>query len=248
MDGHAYIGELFSAVVFVIAGARLLSLSRRTREAPELILGAAFVLSGIALLAYMVPYVPAFESLWTPFVFAGRALFVPVSILWALFTRNVFRPSENWATGLVWAIGALHLIGVGGSALTGDIEGFSITSAWFWLDWSGYTLPVAWTGIEALAQFGRARRRLRLGLCDPLVCNRILLWGMFGVLQVGLSIVVLFQYAAYQKANVFTPGWDLIYGIFSITSVVAIWFAFFPPTFYRRWIDAGRNAATSEHS
>ena len=31
MDGHAYIGELFSAVFFIIAGARLLRLSRRTR-------------------------------------------------------------------------------------------------------------------------------------------------------------------------------------------------------------------------
>jgi hypothetical protein len=109
MGGNAYIGELFSARFFVIAGARLLSLSRRARETPECILGAAFVLSGIALLFYMVPYVEAFESLWIPFTFAGRALFIPVSILWALFTRNVFRPSDGWATGLVWAVGALQV-------------------------------------------------------------------------------------------------------------------------------------------
>ena len=32
MDGHAYIGELFSGVFFIVAGARLLRLSRRTRE------------------------------------------------------------------------------------------------------------------------------------------------------------------------------------------------------------------------
>jgi hypothetical protein len=201
MDGHAYIGELFSAIFFVAAGARLLNLSRRTREAPEFILGAAFVLSGIGLLLYMVPYAEAFEFLWTPFTFAGRALFIPVSILWALFTRAVFRPDESWATGLVWVIGALHLVGVGGSAWTGDWEGFSISSGWFWLEWTGYTLPVAWTGLEALAQYGQARRRVRLELCGPLVCNRMLLWGLFGALQVGLSIVVLFQYAAYEEAG-----------------------------------------------
>jgi len=247
MGDNAYIGELFSAIFFVIAGARLLRLSRRTREAPEFLLGAAFVLSGIGLLFYMVPYAAAFELLWTPFTFAGRATFIPVSILWALFTRGVFRPSENWATGLVWAIGALHLIGVCGSALTGDFEGFSISSGWFWLEWTGYTLPVAWTGLEALVQYGQARRRVRLDLCGPLVCNRMLLWGLFGALQVGLSIVVLFQYAAFDETNVFTPGWDLLYGVFSITSVVMIWFAFFPPAFYRRWIEHGVPTAHSEH-
>jgi hypothetical protein len=246
LDGQAYIGELLSAIIFVIVGARLLGLSRRTRETPEFVLGAAFALSGVGLLLYMVPYVPVFEFLWTPFVFAGRATFIPVSILFGLFTRSVFRPSEGWAIGLVWAIGALHLIGVGGSALTGDFEGFSISSSWFWLEWSGYTLPIVWTGLEALAQYGPARRRVRLDLCGPLVCNRMLLWGLFGSLQVGLSIVVLFQYAAYDEANVFTPGWDLLYGIFSMTSVVMIWFAFFPPTFYRRWIEAGAHTATSE--
>lgn len=247
MGDNAYIGELFSAIFFVIAGARLLRLGRRTREAPEFLLGAAFVLSGIGLLFYMVPYAAAFESLWIPFTFAGRAAFIPVSILWALFTRSVFRPSENWATGLVWAIGALHLIGVGGSALTGDFEGFSISNGWFWLEWTGYTLPVAWTGLEALAQYGQARRRVRLKLCGPLVCNRMLLWGLFGALQVGLSIVVLFQYAAFDEANVFTPGWDLLYGVFSMSSVVMIWFAFFPPTFYRRWIEPGARKTSSEH-
>jgi hypothetical protein len=246
MDGQAYIGELLSAIIFVIAGARLLSLSRRTRETPEFLLGAAFLLSGIALLFYMVPYVPVFEFLWTPFTFAGRATFIPVSILWALFTRGVFRPSDGWAIGLVWAIGAVHLIGVCGSALTGDFEGFSISSGWFWLEWSGYTLPVAWTGLEALIQYDQARRRVQLGLCGPLVCNRMLLWGLFGALQVGLSIVVLFQYAAFDEANVFTPGWDLLYGVFSMTSIAMIWFAFFPPASYRRWIESAGHTRTVE--
>jgi hypothetical protein len=237
MDGHAYIGELFSAVFFIIAGTRLLRLSQRTREAPELILGAAFVASGIGLLLYMVPYAPALEALRNPFTFAGRAAFIPVSVLIALFTRSAFRPSDRWAIWLVWGIGALHLTGIGGSALTGDWEGFSIRSGWFWLEWMGYTLPVAWTGLEALAQYGAARRRVRLGLCSPLVCNRMLLWGLFGALQVGLSIVVLFQYAAFQEASVFTAGWDRLYGVFSMSSVVMIWFAFFPPAFYRRWVN-----------
>jgi hypothetical protein len=70
---------------------------------------------------------------------------------------------------------------------------------------------------------------------------------MFGALQVGLSIVVLFQYAAFQEASVFTEGWDRLYGVFSMSSIGMIWFAFFPPEFYRRWIEAGAEAVCSEH-
>jgi hypothetical protein len=237
MDGHAYIGELFSGVFFIVAGARLLRLSRRTRETPELLLGLAFGVSGIGLLLYMVPYVHLFDALLDPFIFAGRVAFIPVSVMIALFTRGVFRPGERLATWLVWGIAALHTIGVTGSALNGDWQGYSISSGWFWLEWTGYTLPVAWTGLESLAQYGAARRRVRLGLCGPLVCNRMLLWGLFGVLQVGLSIVVLFQYAAFQEASLFTAGWDRLYGAFSMGSIAMIWFAFFPPTSYRRWIN-----------
>ena len=35
MDDHAHLGDLLSAALFAIAGARLVSLSRRTGEAPE---------------------------------------------------------------------------------------------------------------------------------------------------------------------------------------------------------------------
>jgi hypothetical protein len=246
MDSHAYIGELFSGVFFIVAGARLLRLSRRTRETPELLLGLAFVVSGIGLLLYTIPYVHRFEALSDPFIFAARVTFVLVSVMFALFTRSVFRPSERWAAWLVWGIAAIQTIGVTGSAMDGDWQGYSISSGWFWLEWAGYTLPVAWTGLEALAQYRPARRRLRVGLCDPLVCNRMLLWGLFGVLQVGLSVLVLFQYTAFQEASVFTAGWDRLYGAFSMGSVAMIWFAFFPPVFYRRWIESSTDTSTAE--
>jgi hypothetical protein len=130
--------------------------------------------------------------------------------------------------------------------LGGDWEGFSISSGWFWLEWTGYTLPMGWTGFEALAQYGTSRRRVRLGLCDPLVSNRMLLWGLFGGLQVGLSIVVVFQYSAFQESSVFTAGWDRLYGVLSMGSVAMIWFAFFPPAFYRHWIENSTDTSAAE--
>jgi hypothetical protein len=64
-----------------------------------------------------------------------------------------------------------------------------------------------------------------------------LLWALFGTLQVCLSLVLLPQYAEYETTNQFTAMWDALYGTIEIASLVMIWLVFFPPAFYRRWIN-----------
>ena len=240
MDGHAYIGELLAGVVYLIAGVRLLRLSQRTGEAPERMLGVCFITIAASAFFYVLPNLPAFESLWLPLNFTGRLFVIPYAVIFALFTRRVFRPAERWGGWLVWGTAILLVIGVGGSAMGGDWEGFSISSGWFWVEWVGYTLPFGWAGLETFAQYSRARRRVRLGLCDPLVCNRYLLWALFGSLQVFLCLILLPQYAEYEASNRFTQTWDALYGAVEIFSLVMIWLVFVPPDFYRRWIK--RNA------
>jgi hypothetical protein len=146
----------------------------------------------------------------------------------------------------VWGAAAFTVTGVGGSALAGDWEGFSITSGWFQLEWIGFTLPFAWTAAETLVQFLQARRRLRLGLCDLVVCNRYLLWALFALFQVGMSLVLLPQYAEYEATGQFGAKWDAIYGVLGIAALVMIWFVFFPPAFYRCWIHGVARAGTAE--
>jgi hypothetical protein len=245
MEGHAYLGELLGGIVYLIAGFRLFRLGQRTGEAPERLLGAVFLFMGLSAGLYVLPVFPAFASLWTPLNFAGRAAYVPVPIMLALFTRDVFRPGERWTAWFVWGTGALIVAGIGGSVLGGDWEGFSISTPWFWLEWAGFTLPFGWAGVETLIQYARARRRVRLGLCGRLVCNRLLLWALFGALQVCTSLVLLPQYAQYERDNLFTATWDTLYGAFVIASLVMIWLVFFAPAFYRHWI-AGAEAVVAE--
>jgi hypothetical protein len=238
MEDNAYIGELLAGIVYLIAGARLLRLGRRTREAPERLLGATFLFMGVSSTLYVLPVFSTFESLWTPLNFAGRVCIIPEAVIFALFTWRVFRPAERWGGWLVWGTAILLVIGVGGSAMGGDWEGFSISNGWFWLEWVGYTLPFGWASSEAFAQYRQARRRVSLGLCGPLVCNRFLLWALFGALQTCLALVLLPQYANYETTNQFTAMWDALYGAIEITSLVMIGLVFFPPAFYQRWINA----------
>jgi len=236
MEGHAYFGELLTAAFYIVAGSRLLRLAARTGELPERLLGVMFLFTGVSYLVYDLPILIDSEALWTPLNFAGRVLYLPAPVIVAVFTRRVFRPESRWAAWLVRGCAALLVVGVTGSALRGDWEGFSIHNPWFWPEWVGYTVPFGWACVESLLQHGQARRRLRLGLCDPLVCSRFLLWGLFGAAQVFSSLGALGQYAAYEQEEVFTAGWDTAIGAIDIFSIALMWLVFFPPALYRRWV------------
>jgi hypothetical protein len=45
-------------------------------------------------------------------------------------------------------------------------------------------------GAEGLAQYLETRRRLKLGLCEAMACDRFLLWGIAGSLRVILEAIV----------------------------------------------------------
>ena len=246
MEERAYIGELLGGFVYLIAGVRLLRLGQRTGEAPERLLGACFLFVSISAALYALPNFPAFESLWTPLNFAGRVCVIPYSVIFALFTWRVFRPDERWGAWLVWGTAILLVTGVGGSVMGGDWEGFSISNSWFWLEWVGYTLPFGWAGAEAFVQYRQARRRMPLGLCDPLVCNRYLLWALFALLQISLNLILLPQYYEYETTNQFGALWDGLYGAFGVVALLMIWLVFFPPAFYRRWIDGVTSVAKAK--
>jgi hypothetical protein len=236
MEEHAYIGELIAALIYLYAGGRLLRLSARTGEVPERLLGAMFLVTGISLVLYDIPIILNSEALWVPLNFAGRIAYLPAPIILAIFTRRVFRPEGAWANWLIFAMCALMLVGVGGSVWQGDLEGFSIHSRWFWAEWAGFTMPYAWAGVEALMHRRRARRRMRLGLCDSLVCNRYLLWGFYGATQVLVSLALFPAYAEYAREGAFSATWDRVISAGEIFSLVLIWLIFFAPAFYRNRI------------
>ncbi len=58
MDDHAYIGELLAGIVYLIVGVRLLRLAQRTREVPERLLAAMFLLSGASYIVYSMTHLP----------------------------------------------------------------------------------------------------------------------------------------------------------------------------------------------
>jgi len=237
LEENALTGEFVAGIVYLIAAVRLFRRGQRNGESAERLLAAAFFFVGVSSFLYTVAQAPGFESMQTPLNFVARIIYLPTPILMTVFTRRVFRADAVWAFHMVWPSCVLLGVGVAGSvAFRSDWEGFSVGSPWFWLEWLGFTYPFVWAGTEAFLQYRQARRRVQLQLCDPLVCNRLLLWASFGALQICANIVLFPQYAEFEAQQIFGSLWDAVYGGFAIASIVMLWLVFFPPKFYKHWV------------
>jgi hypothetical protein len=237
VEDGAYIVSLVAGVLYLPAAVFLLRLAARTGRLPERLLGLCFACMGVSYLLYQAPEALDLAAISVPFTVAGRLVYGAGCIAIAAFTRTVFRGGERWAGVAVWLCCALLVAGIAIGCATGDPLGVSFANPGFWLEWVAEMLPVAWLTAETFLQYGGARRRLRLGLCEPHVCNRFLLWGLFGTLQLGTGFAILWIYDAYAVLGHFSVAMDALLGGFEIASVAMIWLAFAPPAFYQRWIE-----------
>jgi hypothetical protein len=235
MAAELYLFSVISALVYLAVGTRLFALSRHTRERAEFLLALNYLCTGVSYCLYEFPALFEHDYAWT--LITARIIYSVGIVPLLLFTRDVFRGDSRWADALVWANSLTLFSGVLFSTLDGDIEGLIVNSVWFWCDWIGYTAPYVWISAEALLAYSAARKRQRLGFCKPDVPNRYLLWALFGILATlaGISLIPLYlEYAATQV----WPRWgDYASGGLEAAATVALWFAFFPPTFYRCWVN-----------
>lgn len=245
MEDNAFIGDVIAGLVFLVAGFRLLGLAAQTRRAPERLLSASFLVWGIGYLLYDIPYAIVDDAaLRTHFFLASRVSIDAGSVTFALFTRCVFRPGRRWAAWLVAGTAICLVGGVAGSVWVGDWEGVRpLSNPWYWLERPANFVPVIWMTTEGLLGYAKNRRRRRLGLCDPLVCNRFLLWGISGALWVLLELALFPQEIGYEAKQEFSAALGILSGLLEVAPVALIWLAFFPPAFYRRWIAGGATAA-----
>jgi hypothetical protein len=90
---------------------------------------------------------------------------------------------------------------------------------------------------EGFTQYSKARRRRQLGLCAPQICNRYLLWSLAGSLWLILEVVDGAQYIVYQRTGQWFDSLTVLIACLEIAPAGIIWLVFFPPTFYRKWVN-----------
>jgi hypothetical protein len=92
----------------------------------------------------------------------------------------------------------------------------------------------------------KMRRRERIGLADPTVTNRFLLWGIAaGSAGLGTAIGISFQLAT-GIPSVEVPALLMSSSLHGLVAAIAMWLAFLPPDFYTRWLRARAGEAAAE--
>ena len=254
VQSYHLIATLLFVGVSAVVSLQLLLLARRTGCKPELLLGLGIV--GTAVLGYGVLIAAILvrgpeNAIATTLTQrglqgAGTVLHDLGVTMMVLFVLNVFRPTERWARTLaVLLIGALW-VGLLGWELQNRFRDAGIGNGFWWLRyWVVWTYPI-WPMVESFRYYALMRRRLALGLVDPMVTNRFFLWGTgsFGTaLAIWTASIPLLLMGRTAAALAWMPLIQIATATLGIVTVVIYSLTFFPPAVYRRWVTGTSQAA-----
>ena len=238
----------YLAVAFGVGGV-LFARGRRSGEWTQWLLGLHLILSmGIGYLLTCVGTVSVEYN-------AGLSrslLFVILGVGYAAscagltttihFTRRVFRPGRGIAFAYATASGAALWIGWLGLVISGDVARGRFDGTWFWVMTSGMLACNVWVAFEPVSYYAQLRRRVRLGLCEPIVADRVLLWGIGSVAR---AILVLAGPLSSRHLATLSDAERLSHGavvlvmssLLGLVTAGTYWLAFQPPRAYLRWVE-----------
>jgi len=240
-------GALVPIAVFVVVlvgvSIRMLALWRRTRALPEMCLGFALTVAGGAGMPLAaLGRVPAWiDTSFGKMCFALSMLAFPVGIgLLYLFTLKLYRWHSRIAwilTSIAWAGVLVSGVGVG----VGNAQGRNLGEILPLIRPYGFGLVASmlvcstWASIEAFTHYAKLRKRLALGLADPVLMNRFLLWGIANATAVllcsGLLPCVQAGIVVLQHALPLT-----MISMAGLVMSVAWYLTFFAPEPYQRYL------------
>jgi len=164
------------------------------------------------------------------------------------FISMSFWSGSPWARAAAIAGSALALLGW---AFEGLHEGFRVElvpGPGHWTAWAGRTAPMVWLTVESLRYYRMLRRREALGLADPVVVNRFLLWGIFSAatfVNLAADLIAHLLYTTIAGTTtelvmeVLKPvlfGTMIVTMILCMISAGTLFLTFFAPERYRAWL------------
>lgn len=234
-------------VTSLVVGTRLILRAYRTRGLPELLIGCTYAASSgfgypLTVTAALMPS----RAATLASVAIGQALIVIGCSCFLFFNAKVFRPNAGWSMPAA-ALGSLALAVCGAFVI---VAFFSTTDVALATERTrtGTVLFLlvlvagqAWTAIEGMRHYRMMRRRLLLGLADPVVTNRFLLWGISGLVSLTWNGVVNSYLLAGANINANpVPVFAVSFG--GLVTAVCLVLTFMPPVWYVRWLERERDS------
>jgi hypothetical protein len=233
----AGIGGGAFVVACLVVGMRLLLLSWKTGELPELSCGLGLVLMG-GLGYPLLVVVEQAHSLpmgtRCVLLFAQMFCHMVANTAFAFFNYRVFRPGVAWAKAVV-LLCFLTVVGFAVAQLVGPglvsyVE--SPVGPWRWHG-AAAMLTIGWAAIESTRFYRQLRRRAVLGLTDPVVADRVRLWAI-GMTSAFFTSAIGVLMESMGLVMVQTTFGAAVIAVLGSISAGTTWFAFLPPAWYLR--------------
>jgi len=230
----------------LVIGVRLLLLARQTGKLPEFLIGIGVL--GIGPFGYglsMLAFVLASHSLTLSATLMGSALLATSigAISQYLFVWTVFRGDATWARAVIWMAITLLLVGYVGDLVENGLVNRQNSGTWFWLGAVMRMSGLGWSALESLRYHRIMRRRMRLGLADPVVTESFRLWGLGTGAAFSGSLLALGTRALTGHGAAEFLILNLVVSLLGLVAAIAMWLAFLPTPAYLRFVEArGRRA------
>jgi hypothetical protein len=245
-------------VLSLVVGLRLFARARRGGwPAPELCLAIYFLVSAVL---GTPPQIVVYGGMGDPRLAvsepAARALLAFAVLAMAIggaaayvFTWKTFQPDRWWAKAIVVAGCACLALGYAIEAL---FEGFApvmFAGPGHWIGWAGRSAAMLGIAFESFRYWRMLRRRLRLGLADPVVTNRFLLWTVWAacstlnfVADLASRSFYWLWYGTIQPVPEYLAAMVgptiIVTMVLGCVSAVTLFLTFFPTPAYLRWVQA----------
>lgn len=236
MELVAAIGGGLFVLSSLFVGGRLIWLSFKTRGLPEFMLGAGlFMMGGVGYPLMTVAVQATGLSDGTRIAMLAAQMCTTIAGMSGLtwFTRHVFRPTQRWATGLMLAIVtgyvAMALAQIMGPGMMTYLSAPE-SGPWSGTTYAG-TVVMTWAGVESLRYYGMQRKRMVLGLADPVVTDRFRLWAI-SMLTADAITVASAVFMAMGVPIAGTAVGSALVGSLGFLTAGALSLAFVPPDFY----------------
>jgi len=237
VESISWIGFGGFFIASLVVGVRLVALWHRNRELPELLIGVGVLGIGPVGFGFMT----IASVLGEGHGLVSRAL-LATGVLAAcvgafaeiVFNTYVYHRGNRLVYGIAGISGVLLLLCFAGAGVQTGFASMNTVDG----PYLGRTvITVAclfWGSVEALRYWRLMSRRSRLGLADPVVTNRFLLWGLgAGAAGLGTTVGSVAQWwTGLPPLEI--PFVTLSSSLHGSVAALAMWLAFLPPAAYLR--------------
>ena len=147
-------------------------------------------------------------------------------------TWRIYRPAAQWPRRVLAIAVLVIVVACATIFATRDASPGGVREIAIWMGIAVGIGTFGWSAGESFALYGQLQKRARIGLVEPAVVNRVLLWGIGSLAAFAMSGHGLLMRIVLGPAV--SDGMRLVSSALGLIAAVAMWLAFFPPAAYRR--------------